>query len=109
MIPIGDPRQPLLDFLTTALPGSTMLGFDLRISTYSCAGTDLSSSTDQNPQKEECEEGYSVLLDGLWCLGHWYVRPISRELTRQLTHITRPDHLCQHSLRKEGPPRQGCR
>jgi hypothetical protein len=25
----GDRRQPLLDFLTTALPGSTMLGFDL--------------------------------------------------------------------------------
>jgi hypothetical protein len=30
----GGARQPLSDFLTTALPGSTMLGFDLRISTY---------------------------------------------------------------------------
>ena len=29
--------------------------------------------TDQDPQKEECQEGYPVLLDGLWCLGHRYV------------------------------------
>ncbi len=27
--------------------------------------------TDQDPPEEECEEGYSVLLDGLWRFWHW--------------------------------------
>lgn len=30
-------------------------------------------SLDQDPQKEECQEGYPVLLNGLWCFGHRYV------------------------------------
>ena len=25
------------------------------------------SMTDQDPPKEECQEGYPVLLDGVWC------------------------------------------
>jgi hypothetical protein len=38
LTPSDSPRHPLLNFLTTALPGSTMLGFELRIST--CLGAD---------------------------------------------------------------------
>jgi hypothetical protein len=32
---------------------------------------DVAPFLDQDPQKEECQEGYSVLLDGLWRLGYW--------------------------------------
>lgn len=26
---------------------------------------------EDDPEKEERQEGYSVLLDGLWCLWNW--------------------------------------
>jgi hypothetical protein len=43
--------------------------------------------TDQDPQEEECQEGDSVLFDGLWCFGHWYVQSLKalEKLERQLT------------------------
>lgn len=34
--------------------------------------TVFSIITDQDPSEEECEEGYSVLLDGLWRFWNWY-------------------------------------
>jgi hypothetical protein len=33
------------------------------------------SPIEDDPSKEECQEGYSVLSDGLRCFRHWYVAP----------------------------------
>lgn len=35
---------------------------------------------EDDPPKEECQEGYSVLLDGLRSVRHWYV---TREVFRR--------------------------
>lgn len=56
------PRHPLLDFLTSALPGSTMLGFELRLSTYSASGTDHGFLQIKIRRKKNVKKGIQFCL-----------------------------------------------
>ncbi len=46
------------------------------------------TTIDQNASKEECQERYPVLFDGVWCVRH------------------RPYHLRQHAVWKAGAAKQ---
>lgn len=60
-------------FLTTLWPGSTTPKLVPACRNMTMPIADLAPFLDQDPQKEECQEGYPVLPDGLWRVGNWYV------------------------------------
>jgi hypothetical protein len=39
---------------------------------------------EDDPPQEECEEGNSVLPDGVWCFGNWYVSTIRNSFVTSL-------------------------
>ena len=66
----------------------------------------------QDPQKEECQEGYPVLPDGLRRLRNRCVfAALHLHPNVYLTEYLqiRPDYVCKHSLRKQSSPPQRVR
>jgi len=100
---------PYCYFLTTALPGSTMLGFDLRISTSSCADTDHRLLQIKIRRKKNVKKGIQFCLMVCGASGTGTSELPRDSLGWQLILMCRPNHFCEHTLRKEGPPGEGCR
>jgi hypothetical protein len=56
-----------------------------------------------NPSEEECQEGHSVLPDGVWCFWNWYVAALPiRDTIRPLA--TRKENFQTHILSLQAEP-----
>lgn len=62
------------------------------------------SPIEDDPSKEECQEGYSVLPDGLWCFRHWYVAPCENRCDDSYNGLTAIEKINQTYNRQAVPP-----
>lgn len=53
----------------------------------------------QNQEEEECQEGYTILDDGVWCKRHRYDEP-GRSATRAILSCRRQNNFRQHTMRE---------